>query len=169
MGNKIRCYLAVLTLLFLLAGCSGNSRGAEGANEAGIPFSEGQFYAVAHLGYQQITELEHYTQYLEKKDPPIHYLSDGDFYLVIPRYEGMELALYRNDIEGMQPVLLFEDPDCQPFILQCNVSDIFADATIQLTYEGEPMEFSPFLSLKDGSIQAGEKGLVLTQESGDNG
>lgn len=37
----------------------------------------------------------------------------------------MHLSLYRNDLDGGPPTLLYEDPDCRPFILQCNVSDIF--------------------------------------------
>ena len=58
---------------------------------------------------------------------PVHYLSGGDFYLVIPRYDGMALALSRSDIETLQSTLIYEDPDCRPFLLQCNASDIFAD------------------------------------------
>ena len=75
------------------------------------------------------------------------------------------MSLYRNDIETLQPALIYEDPDCEPFILQCNASDIFADATIQLTYKNETVEFSPFISLKDGSVDIGPQGLDLTQNT----
>ena len=53
----------------------------------------------------------------------------------------------------------------QTVILQCNASDIFADATIRLTYEGETAEFSPFISLKDGSVDLGTQGLDLTKDA----
>ena len=42
-------------------------------------------------------------------------------------------------------------------------SDIFADAVIRLTYQDESVEFSPFLSLKDGSVDIGARGLDLTK------
>ena len=129
-----------------------------------IPFSEGQLYAVAYLGYQQAEDLEYYVEnYLDNGDLPTHYLSSGDYYLIIPRYDGMALSLFRGEIDLTEPILLYEDPNCQPFLLQCNVSDIFADAVIRLTYGDETVEFSPFISLKDGSVDVGPSGLLLTK------
>ena len=131
-----------------------------------IPFTDGQSYAVAHLGYLEIEDLDYYVQrYLDSDDIPTHYLSSGDYYLIIPRYEGMELSLYVNDFNTSQSTLFYQETDCQPFILQCNVSDIFPDATIELTYQGEKVSFSPFISLKDGSLDIGEHGLDLTKPS----
>jgi len=52
---------------------------------------------------------------------------------------------------------------CRPFILQCNVSDIFTDATICLTRETETVEFSPYISLEDGSVQVGDRGVDITK------
>ena len=129
-----------------------------------IPFRSGQLYAVAYLGYQTPEDLDYYAdRYLDSDDLPIHYFSDGDYYLVIPRYEGMSLSLYVNDIETSLSTLRFADPNCGPFILQCNVSDIFADVTLRLEYKAETVEFSPFISLKDGELMIGERGLDLTK------
>ena len=159
--------LAILTALLpcalLLAGCTPQP---EAGKRDSIPFSEGQLYAVAHLGYQHIEHLDYYAEhYLDSDALPIHYLSDGDYYLVIPRYDGMYLTLSQSDIETLGSVLIFEDPDCRPFIIQCNASDIFADAVIHLSYGEEETEFSPFISLKDGSIEVGPEGLLLTEPS----
>ena len=173
--------LAALLCMALMGGCallrlpepgttqSGTSGGGDPQPEQadpiwqGIPFAEGQLYAVAHLGYQQPELLDAYCEaYLGGAELPVHYLSDGDFYLIVPRYEGMELALYENDMETMGSSLRYQDPECGAFVLQCNVSDIFPDATVQLTWQGEQAEFSPFLSLKDGALDVGEHGLVLT-------
>lgn len=154
---------ALLLCLGLLSSCTSQP---EASKQDSISFEDGQYYAAAYLGYQQIDDLDYYVErYLDHDRLPIHYLSAGDYYLVIPRYAGMELSLYRNDLETSQPILIYEDPDCQPFILQCNASDIFADATIRLTYEGETAEFSPFISLKDGSVDIGTQGLNLTKDS----
>jgi hypothetical protein len=119
---------------------------------------------VAYLGFQETDGLDYYVeQYLDSDQLPVHCLSGGDYYLVIPRYQGMELSLYQNDMETMRSDLLYEDPDCRPFLLQCNVSDIFPDATIRLTYQGESVEFSPFISLKDGALDIGAHGLDSTK------
>lgn len=154
-------------LTLMLSVCLGAAAGCTAQpQQSAIPFTEDQYYAAAYLGYQQIDDLTFYLEeYLNGEQPPVHYLSNGDYYLVIPRYSGMKLSLYRNDIETLQPALIYEDPDCEPFILQCNASDIFADATIQLTYENETVEFSPFISLKDGSVDIGPQGLDLTQNT----
>ena len=159
-ASLVLCSLLLLPLL--LAGCAPET----GSRRDNIPFSEDALYAVAYLGYQEMSSLDYYAgQYLDDEALPVHYLSDGDFYLIIPRYDGMELALCRNDLETSQPNLIYQDPDCRPFILQCNASDIFADATIRLTYKDETAEFSPFISLKDGSVDIGTQGLDITKDS----
>lgn len=157
-----------LSCALLFAGCASSNGGESTASKLdSIPFEDGQWYAAAYLGYQQIYDLDVYAErYLDHDNLPIHYFSSGDYYLVIPRYAGMSLSLFQNDIVTGETVLRFEDPNCQPFILQCNASDIFADAVIRLTYEGESTEFSPFISLKDGELDIGPKGLDLTDTKG---
>lgn len=163
MKKSILWILRTLLCLSLLTGCKAEPNASKRDT---ISFVEGQYYAVAYLGYQQIDNLDDYVeQYLDSDRLPIHYFSDGDYYLVIPRYSGMGLSLYHNDLETSQSTLVYEDPDCEPFLIQCNVSDIFADATIQLTYQNEVVEFSPFISLEDGSVDIGEHGLKLTKDT----
>lgn len=162
--KKRTIWMAALLCLLSLTGCGAGPAEEDVDETAGIPFQEGQLYAAAYLGYEEIDDLAYYAEtYLEGGDLPVHYLSKGDYYLVIPRYEDMTLRLYRNDMETMEPQLVYEDPACRPFILQCNVSDIFADALVSLTYGEETVEFSPHISLMDGSVQVGEQGLDITQ------
>jgi hypothetical protein len=158
--------LSLSLCVILLTGCASEpsqlSTDAMSDQQNTIPFSDDQLYAVAYLGYLQPTDLDYYAErYLNSSQLPVHYLSSGDYYLVIPRYEGMALSLYQNSIDTSIPTLRFSDPDCEPFLIQCNVSDIFADATIHLAYGDREVEFSPFLSLKDGSVQIGDFGLLL--------
>ena len=156
----------LLLCLLLLSGCGGGVE--EVSRRDKIPFQEGQLYAAAYLGYQEPGDLDYYLdRYLDGGDLPIHYLSGGDYYLIIPRYDGMALSLSRADIETGQTALLYQDPDCRPFLIQCNASDIFADAVIALTYGEEQAEFSPFISLKDGSVDVGPRGLDLTRPEGE--
>lgn len=164
--KKLAFYcLSLSACLSLLAGCTDSSQ--QSSQPEKIPFAQDQYYAAAHVGYQQIDDLDYYTErYLDSDQISIHYLSDGDYYLIIPRYSGMKLSLFRNDLESSEPILIYEDPDCEPFLLQCNVSDIFPDATVRLTYQDHTAEFSPFISLKDGSVDIGTQGLDLTKEAG---
>ena len=78
----------------------------------------------------------------------------------------MKLSLFRNDLETEQADLFDEEPNCGPFIVQCNVSDIFCDLTVQLSRGEEKVEFQPYISLKDGTVEVGEFGLNLSPELG---
>ena len=152
----------MLSGLLLFCGCT--------QKRAAIPFEAGQLYAAAYLGYQTADGLDYYAErYLDGGPLPVHYVSDGDYYLVIPRYDGMSLSLYVNDLETSLGTLRFQDPNCGPFIVQCNASDIFTDVTIYLEYNGATAEFSPFISLKDGTLTLGEGGLDLTRPGGPAG
>lgn len=161
--------IMALLCLLALAGCGerpASGPAADGA--ASIPFQEGQLYAAAYLGYQEIGDLAYYTEtYLNSAEPPIYYISKGDYYLIVPRYEDMALRLYRRDMETMELETVCEDPRCRPFILQCNASDIFADAVVSLTHGEDAAEFSPYISLENGSVQVGERGADITR--GENG
>ena len=129
-----------------------------------IPFEENRLYAVAYLGYVTIEDMDYYLQnYLDEEDIPNYYFSGDEFYLIIPRYDEMEVRLYRNDMATMGKELVRECKAGKPFIVQCNVSDIFPDVTVELVYNGETVEFSPYISLKDGSVQVGEKGINITK------
>ncbi len=164
--RKTVLYVVISFCLFLVGGrLSFAAESEQVSRQNAIPFEENQWYAIAHLGYQQMDDLDYYVeQYLDSDKLPIHYISNGDFYLVIPRYSGMQLSLSVNDMETQESHLRYEDPDCRPFIMQCNVSDIFPDVTVCLSYKGETIEFSPFLSLENGALDAGEYGLDITKE-----
>lgn len=131
--------------------------------QAEIPYADGQLYAVACVGYGDDVALADYRgRYLDGASVPVHYVSDGETYLIIPRFADMTLRLYVNDMETSSKTLIYEEENCRPFAVRCNVSDIFPDVTISLTHGETTVEFSPFVSLKDGTLQIGEFGLNLT-------
>lgn len=157
---------AMLFAALTLGGCGliGSAENtAQVSKRDSIPFGEGQMYAVAYLGYQTTGDLNYYVdRYLDSDQMPTYRVSDGDCYLVIPRYDGMNVSLYVNDMETLGRTPQFENQNSGPFIVQCNVSDIFPDITVRMEYGGEAVEFSPFISLRDGSLMIGERGLDLT-------
>ena len=121
--------------------------------QAEIPFANEQLYAVACVGYGDDVALS----------VPVHYVSDGETYLIIPRFVDMTLRLYVNDMETSSQTLIYEEENCRPFAVRCNISDIFPDVTISFTRGETTLEFSPYLSLKDGTLQPGKFGLDLTR------
>ena len=165
MKKRWLCFSIIISAMLIFAGCGSRDMiNNVMYKKDSISFTDNQSYAVAHLGFQKIDDMDYYSdKYLVSNDIPVHYISDGDYYLVIPRYAGMRLQLYENDIESFDSHLIYEDSSCTPFIIQCNVSDIFSDVTVKLTYEGRTVEFSPFISLKDGTLDIGEHGLNITK------
>ena len=168
--KKILIYLtAIFSFAILFSGCSLSQQAKDPSTlqtskiEA-IPFQEDQLYAVAYLGYEKPENLSFYLEnYLDQENLPVHYFSPGEYYLIIPRYANMTVELYQNHIETTDATLVFAEKAGNPFLLQCNISDIFPDVTIKLTYRDETVTFSPFISLKDGTVEVGEKGYNLTQ------
>ena len=164
MKQRKSIWVVLAILCIVLTACT---QAAPSEEEPALPyenitFQEGQLYAAAYLGWEEMEGLSDYqTAYLKGESVPVHYISPGEFYLIIPRYPDMAVKLYQNDINGAAPVLLFEAENCVPFVVQCNISDIFSDLTVELSYGGEAVSFSPYISLKDGSVQVGERGLEL--------
>lgn len=79
-------------------------------------------------------------------------LGGEELYLVIPRYN---VETYLNKLEMTQTggtnkeMYMMSMP---PFFIKCNVSDIFANAEITFNYKGKTYTYSPYISLKDGSV-----------------
>ena len=151
--------ISILTALFIIvavfvSGCSFSPKANDDSDAPpyisdSISFGERDFYAVAYLGYERL---------------PIHYISEGEYYLIIPKYQDMALKIYENDIDTPTPTLIFETQESLPFIVRCNISDIFSNVTVSFTYESETFEFSPFISLEDGSVQVGDNGINITKQ-----
>ncbi len=169
MKKSLVCLIVAIVLLVLLPGCNsttGTKIGTDSATSkmSTIPFQDNQLYAAAWVGYQEITQLSYYmNKYIDDSSIPTYYISNGDYYLIIPRYSDMHLKLYKIDTTTDALTLAFEESDCKPFLIQCNVSDVIPDATISLTYRDETIEFSPYISLKGDGVKIGERGLNLTK------
>ena len=91
-----------------------------------LPYEGGQLYAAAYLGYLEPKDLDFFRQtYFGGRELPVHHISDGDFYLIIPRDPNATVRLLRNDMLTQTSSIFYEQPDGSPFVIGCNVSDIF--------------------------------------------
>ena len=148
---------AALLLTLALTACTPSP-------DAELPYTEGQLYAAAWLGWQDTGDLSRYADLCPGiEEAPVLHLSDGEYWLILPRYPGTALEVSQLDINTSEARLVYSDPDCEALILQCNISDIFPDAEIRLRCEEGEAEFSPYISLRDGSVVLGPEGLDLTR------
>ena len=73
------------------------------------------------------------------------------------------LRVLKEDFDTGEKSVAYEDPDGKPIILHCNASDIFFDADVELTDAAGTVSFTPYISPRDGAIEIGEHGLLLTK------
>ena len=162
--KKLFCLLGAV---LCLAGCSPaqapEALPSPTPAEIAADFAPDQLYGVAFLGWQDQTALESYRDLADPDTLPVYHISAGECYLILPRYADMALRLYADDPVAGTRTLVVEDPACGPFVLECNVSDLYPDAVVELSREGQSVSFSPWHSLKDGTLQLGEEGLDLTR------
>lgn len=137
-----------------------------------VQWEEDDLYAVVYLGYRSITdweaEAERYRSDLELEHIFYQYEMGGDeCFLVIPRYQENEVALYPRSIgengEDLVGDALFSQRNGSPFLLCCNPSDIFSNVEITVSSAGDVATFSPQISLRDGYLSEMERGQDATQ------
>lgn len=90
-------------------------------------------------------------------------LEGEECYLIVPRY-GQYItisSLTMTDDSGTLEKIISKTST--PFLLKCNISDIFSNVEIKFNYEGKEYVYSPYISLKDGSVVT-EDFVVLINE-----
>lgn len=164
MKNGYRRLVLMAATLLMLCGCAVRKQTVQPEEPTPLEslLAENELCAVAYAGYDSADELQPYIEaYLDGVTPPTCYCSAGEAWLLIPR-PGTSVQIYRNDFETYpmrsSPCyeLLYEDSSGNPLILRCNASDLFPDARIVLTCQGKTVELTPYISLRDGSIQVGD-------------
>ena len=97
------------------------------------------------------------------------YLIGEECYLVIPKYKNASVSLKELEITQDGKLQEVENPlldnnACSGTTLVCqNISDIGPNGKITIRYRDEEVEFSPQLSLKDGSVILPE-GIINGEE-----
>ncbi len=86
------------------------------------------------------------------------YLDGSEVYLLIPRYEMTTATLVPLEFSADFNLVEAADADMRTkqntgiVIIEQNVSDLFPNAKIILQFGKDYVEFSPYISLKDGSL-----------------
>lgn len=90
-------------------------------------------------------------------------LEGEERYLVVPRYNNkVTISSLTMTNDGGTATRVVKEIT-EPFFLNCNVSDIFSNAEINLKYNDKEYKYSPYISLKDGSVVTEEFVLLVTK------
>jgi hypothetical protein len=90
-------------------------------------------------------------------------LGGEECYLIVPRY-NIKVSVYKlsmNEDGGTDKELVKTVKE--PFFLKCNISDIFPNSEILFEHKGKEYTYSPYISLKDGSVVT-EEFVYLVEE-----
>lgn len=125
-----------------------------------INWQEGQILAVAFLGYS--TDNINYNEYLfnyfdenEIENTKYYNIEGDENYLIIPRYSQLPIKIYEYILTDTgfglgEPI--YEISNQKHFAIKCNVSDLFSNIVIEVDYGNDKYQFSPRISLENGSM-----------------
>ena len=94
------------------------------------------------------------------------YENVGDeLYFIVPIQKNVTINVYSAVMEESDIVKdkLIATTN-KPFILKCNISDIIPNIIIEIKQNNKVYEYSPSISLKDGSLYVNEYVLDITKE-----
>ena len=142
-----------------------------------VMFDEGEFFGVRYLGWidPKVTDFDSYSDYIghileetgtyedfefTKDMPHDRFVSSPDgqeLYLVIPFDREGSVYVVEQVAPGEPPgeatEWMYRSNDGAPFLLKCNVSEIYPDVkVIFLDSEGQHAEWYPGISGKDGTV-----------------
>jgi len=173
--KRFLCLILTAQLLcIVLAGCSGGT--TEQTPPAPEETNVNLFYtiqddkkddlcAVLFLGADEAQIEERFAQLQAAYDLPLS-LTDQDIvgfdaggderYLILPKHRGTVVTLAAVELEdgGDLTPAGGQMTTALPVLLRCNPSDIMPSALVTVKAEEQTITFSPYISLKDGSVAA---------------
>ena len=125
---------------------------------ANLPFvkDDGKILGIVYIG--GLEEDYDYTvvdKYFNTRDFETIELEGTEKYLIIPREQEVEvysLSMGEIDEESISMNEKYIKTMNKPFYITCNISDIIANSMIRITKDGTQYSYSPYISLKDGSV-----------------
>lgn len=125
--------------------------------EFGGEENDNYYCGVIYLGSTLDTSIEEYREMYNDcawaASAEVCSVTGEDAYLIVPKYEGAEVTVQSYEaIEDQKTEIVLSTSE--PIFLECNISDIMPNSWITVESAEGQCEFSPFISLKDGSVSA---------------
>lgn len=110
---------------------------------------------------------EKYNSFSWIQNAEICTVNGEDAYLLIPKYEGTVITVqpYEATEDKKQEAVLTTE---SPLLLECNTSDIQSNSWITLDTPEGKCEFTPFISLRDGMVEAADTVFVQMWDGSSN-
>ena len=85
----------------------------------------------------------------------------GEWFLLVPVADDVKVSVYESTIDDEDFLLkpgkeLYSSNSGTPILIRGNVSDIYPSTIVILEKDNKKIEYSPYLSLKDGELAEGE-------------
>ena len=105
------------------------------------------------IGVSLLDNKEQVTDYIDS-EVKFYDLNGDEIYLIVPKYKDTTVKIYESELtdDGNLEKANLVDTLSEPFIIKCNISDIVPSVILKITHEDRVEEYSPFISLKDGSL-----------------
>jgi len=85
----------------------------------------------------------------------------GEWFLLVPVADDVKVSVYESTIDDEDFLLkpgkeLYSSNSGTPILIRGNISDIYPSTIVILEKDNKKIEYSPYLSLKDGELAEGE-------------
>lgn len=157
--RRIVSLLAICAALVSCGNTGGKSTGDEFQsinwrdNDAAAVICVGMYTNESDLRYSGL--LDRYSKSYGLENLETVQTKGDEWYIVIPRHSKATVKVNAVEIDencNLHKSMLLAERDGRPFLLRCNVSDLYCNVAISIEgKDGKPLvDYSPMISLKDG-------------------
>lgn len=148
MKKRILIFASLIVVVMFIYAYVKNSRLTSYAKDLEI-YDTSKLIAIASITNYN----EAYDKYL-KIDYKVIDATGEELYVIYPLLNNSKINIYKAELDD-ESNLVKKDlivSTNKPFILNCNISDIIPNTILEIEYNNKKYEYSPSISLKDGSI-----------------
>ncbi len=148
MKKRILIFASLIVVVMFIYAYVKNSRLTSYARDLEI-YDTSKLIAIASITNYN----DAYDKYL-KIDYKVIDATGEELYVIYPLLNNSKINIYKAELDD-ESNLVKKDlivSTNKPFILNCNISDIIPNTILEIEYNNKKYEYSPSISLKDGSI-----------------
>lgn len=148
MKKRILIFASLIVVVMFIYAYVKNSRLTSYAKDLEI-YDTSKLIAIASITNYN----DAYDKYL-KIDYKVIDATGEELYVIYPLLNNSKINIYKAELDDESNLVkknLIVSTN-KPFILNCNISDIIPNTILEIEYNNKKYEYSPSISLKDGSI-----------------
>ena len=157
MKKRILIFASLIVVVMFIYAYVKNSRLTSYAKDLEI-YDTSKLIAIASITNYN----DAYDKYL-KIDYKVIDATGEELYVIYPLLNNSKINIYKAELDD-ESNLVKKDlivSTNKPFILNCNISDIIPNTILEIEYNNKKYEYSPSISLKEGSISVLDYGWEI--------